>query len=245
MSYSSQDTRELIRACADPRNSAAWLEFMRRFQKLIAGVVLRTCARWGEYSSEAVDDLVQETYLKLCADHCRLLKEFESQHPDAIFGYLKVVTANIVNDHFRALHAEKRGGGVSPEEITSIQCAADCDQLGSLSAIQREVLLGEIDACLQRCTQGESGERDRLIFRLYYGPCGFSAKAIAALPDLGLTVKGVESAILRITRLVRAEVNKREQVTGDREQGQEAKAQAAPVEKGIAEEKSSLKGEED
>jgi len=236
MSYSSQDTRELIRACADPRNSAAWQEFMRRFQKLIAGVALRTCARWGEYSSEAVDDLVQETYLKLCADHCRLLKEFESQHSDAVFGYLKVVTANIVNDHFRALHAEKRGGGVSPEEITSIQCAADCDQLGSLSAIQREVLLGEIDAALERCTQGESGERDRLIFRLYYRQ-GFSAKAIAAFPDLGLTVKGVESAILRITRLVRAEIT--------RQAKEEAEGQAAAGEKGIPEEKSSLKGEED
>src|SRR5215469_2715748 len=206
MSYSSQDTRELIRACADPRNSDAWQEFIRRFQKLIAGVVLRTCARWGEYSSEAVDDLVQETYLKLCADNCRLLQEFQCQHPDAIFGYLKVVTANIVNDHFRALHAEKRGRGVAPEEISGIQCASDCDGLGGLSTIQREVLLGEIDACLERCTQGESGERDRLIFRLYYRH-GFSAKAIATLPDLGLNVKGVESVIFRITKLVRAEIN--------------------------------------
>lgn len=239
MSYSSQDTCDLIRACADPRNSDAWREFMRRFQKLIAGVALRTCARWGEYSSEAVDDLIQETYLKLCADNGRLLLEFQSQHPDAIFGYLKVITANIVNDHFRALHAEKRGGGVRPEEISSIQCASDCDQLGSLSTIQREVLLGEIDACLERCTQGESGERDRLIFRLYYGPSGFSAKAIAAMPDLGLTVKGVESAILRITRLVRAEINRQSK------EDEKAKKAVATDEKGIPEEKTSLKGEED
>ncbi|HEY6348220.1 MAG TPA: sigma-70 family RNA polymerase sigma factor [Candidatus Angelobacter sp.] len=237
MSYDSQDTCELIRACADPRNSAAWQEFIRRFHKLIAGVAMRTCARWGEYSGGAADDLVQDTYLKLCADNCRLLLEFQGPHPDAIFGFIKVVTANIVNDHFRALHAEKRGGGVNPEDINSVQCATDCDQSGSLSAIQRAVLLGEIDHCLERCTQGESGERDRLIFRLYYGPCGFSAKDIAALPDVKLTVKGVESAILRITRLVRADVN--------RQAKEKAKAQAATAEKGISEEKPSLKGESD
>ena len=241
MSYSSQDTCELIQACADPRNSQAWEEFIRRFQKLIAGVVLRTCARWGEYSSQAVDDLVQETYLKLCADNGHLLLDFQSQHPDAIYGYLKVVTANIVNDHFRALHAEKRGGGVSPEDITGIQCVSDCDELRSLSAIEREVLLGEIDVCLQRCTQGESEDRDRLIFRLYYGPCGMTAKEIAALPEVKLsikTVKGVESAILRITRQVRAEMAKRAQLDAEAEK-------ATSEEKGSSEEKPSLKGEED
>ena len=205
MSYNSQDTCELIRACADPRNSAAWQEFIRRFHKLIAGVVMRTCARWGEYPSNAADDLIQETYLKLSADNGRLLLDFQSQHPDAIYGYLKVVTANVVNDHFRARNAEKRGGGASTEEITSIQCPSECDHAGSLSTIERQVLLNEIDNRLERCTQGEFGERDRLIFRLYYRQ-GFSAKAIAALPDLELTVKGVESAILRITRLLRDEI---------------------------------------
>lgn len=205
MSYNSQDTCELIRACTDPRNSAAWQEFIARFQKLIAGVAMRTCERWGEYSSNAVDDLVQETYLKLSAGNAKLLRDFQSQRPDSIYGYLKVVTTNVVNDHFRARNAEKRGGGASTEEITSIQCASECDHAGSLSAIERQVLLNEIDNRLERCTQGEFGERDRLIFRLYYRQ-GFSAKAIAALPDLELTVKGVESAILRITRLLRDEI---------------------------------------
>jgi RNA polymerase sigma-70 factor (ECF subfamily) len=45
-------------------------------------------------------------------------------------------------------------------------------------------------------------ERDRTVFWLYYQQ-GFSAKAIAALPSIGLSEKGVESAILRLTREVR------------------------------------------
>lgn len=238
MSYGSQDTCELIRACADPRNSAAWQEFIRRFHKLIAGVVMRTCARWGEYPSNAADDLIQETYLKLSADNARLLRDFQSQQPDSIYGYLKVITANVVNDHFRARNAEKRGGGVNPEEINSIQCASECDQAGIWSAIERQVLLGEIDDCLERCTQGDKAERDRLIFRLYYRQ-GFSAKAIAAIPEVELkNVKGVESAILRITRLVRAEIKKQSKPV------EKAEA-AAAAEKGISQEKASLKGESD
>lgn len=238
MSYNSQDTCELIRACADPCNSAAWQEFIARFQKLIAGVAMRTCERWGEYSSNAVDDLVQETYLKLSADNARLLRDFQSQQPDSIYGYLKVITANVVNDHFRARNAEKRGGGANQEDINNIQCASECQQSGSLSAIQCQVLLGEIDDCLERCIQGGKAERDKLIFRLYYRQ-GFSAKAIAAIPEVELkNVKGVESAILRITKLVRAEINKQSKP------GEKTEA-AAASEKGISQEKPSLKGEDD
>jgi RNA polymerase sigma-70 factor (ECF subfamily) len=41
-----------------------------------------------------------------------------------------------------------------------------------------------------------------LIFWLYYQQ-GMSAKTIASLPAVGLTAKGVESAIFRLTRQVR------------------------------------------
>lgn len=231
MADPSRDTCELIRACCDPQNAAAWREFVQKFHKLIAGVVLRTCARWGERSPNVADDLVQDTYLKLCAENCRLLKEFENQHPNAIYGYIKVMAANIVNDHFRAVHAEKRGGGKAPEEITEGQCATEPSQSGSRHAIERDVLLAEIDRCLERCAQGETAQRDRLIFRLYYRQ-KFTAKEIAALPEVGLTVKGVESAIFRLTGLVRAEIASAKR-----------RAKAAGVEKGFSQGKPSLQGE--
>jgi RNA polymerase sigma-70 factor (ECF subfamily) len=44
-----------------------------------------------------------------------------------------------------------------------------------------------------------------MIFWLYYEQ-GMTAKAIAALPSINLTSKGVESAISRLTRLVREQV---------------------------------------
>ncbi len=206
MTSSSQQAREIVRACVETGSSAAWQQFIEHFHRLIAGVAMRTAARWNSYSSDLVDDFVQETLLKLSADRCRLLREFQYRHPDAIYGYIKVVTANLVNDYFRREGNEKHGGGVDAVEITTIQCAGDPRRAGSSFTIHREILLGQVESCIERCSQGESGERDKLVFRLYYRH-GFTAKEIAALPDVGLEVKGVESLILRLTRLARAELN--------------------------------------
>ncbi len=205
MTSPSPQAREIIRACAESGSAADWQEFFQHFHRLIAGVVVRTAARWSDYSPP-VDDLVQDTFIKLSADGCRLLRDFQEDHPNAIYGYIKVITANLVNDYYRRERNKKRGGGATVEEITAIQCSGDPRRAGSSFTIQREILLGQVEACVQRCTQGESGERDQLVFRLYYQQ-GFTAKAIAALPQVGLSVKGVESVILRLTKLVRTELN--------------------------------------
>jgi hypothetical protein len=76
---------------------------------------------------------------------------------------------------------------------------------GGQGRIEREILLKQIDRCLEVCSQGPEQERDRLIFWLHYQH-GMSAKAIAGLPAVGLTAKGVESALLRLTRIVREHV---------------------------------------
>jgi RNA polymerase sigma-70 factor (ECF subfamily) len=205
MTSPSQQAREIIRACAESGSSADWQAFVQHFHRLIAGVVLRTAARWSDYSPP-VDDLVQDAFLKLSADGCGLLRDFQENHPNAIYGYIKVITANLVNDYYRRERNKGHGGGAAVEEITSIQCSGDPRRAGSSFTIQREILLDQVEACVQRCTQGESGERDQLVFLLYYRQ-GFTAKEISALPQVGLSVKGVESVILRLTKLVRTELN--------------------------------------
>jgi RNA polymerase sigma-70 factor, ECF subfamily len=80
MSYSSISIEELIRQCSGSRTPQAWEEFVRRFHRLIATVILRTASRLGDASKQTVDDLIQETYLKLCADDFRILRTFEQQH---------------------------------------------------------------------------------------------------------------------------------------------------------------------
>jgi RNA polymerase sigma-70 factor (ECF subfamily) len=205
MDYASLQPEELIRICAQTGQTSAWEEFIRRFNPLIARVVVRTARRWGELSPSVLDDLVQETYLKLCAQSCRLLRTFESRQPEAIYGYLKVITANVVHDHFKGARAAKRGSGGPTEDIddVGINLASTLQPLVSNQAsIERAILFQEIDEHLAKLVPIADLPRSRLIFWLYYRS-GLSASAIASLPNIGLTTKGVESSLLRLTRLIR------------------------------------------
>jgi RNA polymerase sigma-70 factor (ECF subfamily) len=203
MEFPSTTPAELVRACAESRDPHAWEEFVRRFQPLIAAVALRTCRRWGEFSPQVVDDLVQETFLKLCAEQCRLLRDFKPEHPDSFLGYLKVLTTNLVHDHFKARSSAKRGLGRAAESLETAGPA-----VAPAPELERGILIQEIKSCLERVAPGAESVRDRRIFWLYYRQ-GLTAQAIALLPSIGLTTKGVESVILRLTRLLRAELASR------------------------------------
>jgi DNA-directed RNA polymerase specialized sigma24 family protein len=200
---------ELVATCLATKDGLVWTEFVRRFRPLISTIVLRTARNWGEPNPSLLDDLIQETYLKLCADDCRLLRNFRSQYPSAIFGFLKVVTANVVHDHFKATHAAKRGAGGVPASLQDSERGKRFIQNGPIasdsSAIERAVLLEEIDRCLANGVSASELPRSRRIFWLYYR-CGLSARAIAALPEVQLTTKGVESTILRLNRMVKAAI---------------------------------------
>jgi RNA polymerase sigma-70 factor (ECF subfamily) len=195
----------LIRACAETNDRAAWLEFVSRFHRPISLSVIRAAQQWGADAHRVVEDLVQDTYLKLCTDRCRSLLNFTIQHPEAVLGYIKTVAVNVAHDHFKSLHSQKRGSGEAAQLLEDCDPQARSESLGGQDAMEREVLLKQINGCLKSCSDGPDQERDCLIFWLYYQQ-GMSAKAIAALPTVGLTPKGVESAIFRLTRLVRQQV---------------------------------------
>lgn len=205
--FTSSSIEELVQHCAVFGETAAWEEFVRRFHRLIAKVILRVAIRYGDSSKETVDDLIQETYLKLCANNYRLLKGFEHRHPDAFIGYVQVVAANVVRDHFKLSYNRKR----SRNQISSIpddSISITNEGSGSPLSIERSVLLDEIRRNLDFCVGGEDRERVFRVFWLYYRS-GLSAAAIATLPEVGLTTKGVESLILRTTRELKKRIASR------------------------------------
>jgi RNA polymerase sigma-70 factor (ECF subfamily) len=218
--YSVVSTDELIRACAESSDSAAWKEFVSRFQRAISLSIIRTAYQWGQAPRQLLDDLVQETYLKLCADKCRLLLAFAVQHPEAVSGYIKTIAVNVAHDYFKRLHSQKRGSGESAQLEEDFDPQALSESLGGQAAMERQVLLKEIDRCLETSSEGSDKDRDKLIFWLYYQQ-GMSAKAIAALPTVGLGAKGVESAILRLTRLVREQLTRLRSQTSESQQSGE------------------------
>lgn len=196
--YSQLGSQELIAECVATMHAAAWQEFIRRFQPLIAGVVARTATRWGSVTPALVDDLVQETYVKLCTEEFRRLREFESRHEDAIYGYLKAVAYTVTLDHFKVHYAVKRGARLHSSNFDSSLRVE-----GQKSSVENDVLLQELE---ELAGQVAEEERDRLIFALYYRQ-GFTTRRIAAIPTIGLSQKGVESCLHRLTERLKKRVS--------------------------------------
>jgi RNA polymerase sigma-70 factor, ECF subfamily len=193
---------QLIRDCAESNDSGAWDEFVSRSHRPISLSVLRTARLWVVAPQSLIEDLVQETYLKLCANRCRSLLEFAQQHPEAIMGYVKTVAVNLTHDYFKSRYSQKRGSGKTGQPVEQMESSvAAANEMGP-DAIERGVLLRQVKECLESCSEGPDQERDRTIFWFYYRQ-GVTAKDIAALPGIGLSPKGVESLIFRLTRLVR------------------------------------------
>lgn len=198
MDYRTQPAQELLRACTERGDPRAWEEFVRRFHPVIASTVLRTARGYGVASYEFVDDLIQETYLRLCANRYRVLREFDPNHADAIFGLLRAVAFSVTQDHFRSGLAQKRGRG----QVVQLDGEGRGRVAPESGHVERKILLDQIDEILQEGSTEATEERDRSIFWLYYRQ-GMTTRSIAAIPALALTQKGVESAIHRLTRLVR------------------------------------------
>lgn len=199
MPYKDLSHSDLVQACL-ASDQDAWKEFKVRFDQVIGVAVLRTARRWGNSSKETLEDLVGDTYLKLCANSFNLLRNFQFRTDDGIYGFLKVVTTNVVHDHFRRTKNKKHGTEVFIEDVyqssdPSIPCHTATDE------IERSVLIKEVEEALWEVT-GPEGERDRTIFRLYYRQ-RFTAEEIAEFQYLCLTTKGIESVIHRLTKAVR------------------------------------------
>ena len=217
----------LVSLCLQTGDELLWTEFVRQSQPIIAGVILRTMRRWGRPMSSLVDDLVQETYLKLFANNARALRKFVSHHENAMYGFLKVVASNVAQDHIRCTYSQKRGSGCSEEQLLSADVVDKRETANKTSAItaldawpgraaasfngpddvmEHGILLSEIDGYLKRRAFAPTFSRDYSIFWLYYKE-GLTAKAIAEIRCIGLTIKGVESTLLRLTKLVRQNCN--------------------------------------
>lgn len=203
MNYAALSSNDLLAECAGSGTAGAWEEFIRRFNPVISRSVLRVAMRYGTPDKAQIDDLVQESYLKICANDCKLLKTFSLREPESIFAYLKVVASNVALDHFKSRNAEKRKTETESVmlEETVVPAGADNSQ-SSLSPAERAVLINQIDRRLIAVLPASELKRARTVFWLYYR-VGFTASAIASLPGLGLTTKGVESLLFRVTGLVR------------------------------------------
>lgn len=188
---------ELIALCAEERTEGAWTELVARTRPAIMAVCGRVARRWGARDSTAAEELAQETYARLLAS---ALRDFEPRQAGSGLAWLKVVAAGVSHDHFKLQAAQKRGGGViepnwDQTEATQPSAGPGADEI---------LLLVEVERCLTAVAMGCDARvsRDLLIFQLHYR-LGLSAEAIASIPAVELTSKGVESALARMLRQLR------------------------------------------
>jgi RNA polymerase sigma-70 factor (ECF subfamily) len=196
-------SNDLARLCAVQGGVVEWEEFVRRFSRPIALSVLRVGRLWGETSPAVLDDIAQDVFLKLCEDERKILREFEPRHQESFVAFLKVVSAAAANDYFRKRKTSKRGGRAKEEPISELHAETVQDS----EWLERNHLLKEIDDFLAASEHDEIAKRDRIVFWLYYQR-GMTASAIANLPGMSITVKGVESVLHRMVSMIRCHIRK-------------------------------------
>ena len=168
---------------------------------MVALSARRVSALWGDSSNSTVSEIVQEVFLKLCEDERRILREFEDRGNDSFLKLLRMITASVGTDFFRRSRAEKRGGRASTVPLQSSIPVEEVIDNRAASSVQWPTLIAQLDGLLRRYPDVVSA-RDRHLFWLYYRQ-GMTAEAISRIPAIGLTAKGVESALGRLTRLLR------------------------------------------
>ncbi len=203
--YAEFSSEALVRVCAGTNEAEVWAEFIRRFHAVIAAAVLRTARHWGEPSRSQLDDLIQDTYLKLCEDNSRLLRSFQPRHGDSIYGFLKVVAANVVHDHFKSALAAKRGATQTEGLNETAEIQAQMSGSDGFDAVSQRIQLEQIDKVLRQATAGKDQQRKCTIFWLRHRQ-GLTASEIAAIPSIGLTTEGVESVLMRLAITIRGHI---------------------------------------
>ncbi len=171
-----------------------WVEFWRRFYQpvIVLTVRRRIVRRIRRAEPSLVEDLAQETFIKICKPDFKVLRNFEFRHENALRALLKVMAAHVVEDYFRQ-HK------IVPEPLNpDTPSRSDFRE-----EVERRRQLEKIENCLQQLADKPNFARDYKAFRLYYRE-GLTALAISQIPDIGFNgVKGVESALLRMIKFLR------------------------------------------
>jgi RNA polymerase sigma-70 factor (ECF subfamily) len=218
----------LARICAYSAQAPEWAQFVRVVSPVIALAARRVSAVWGDPSNATVSEIVQEVFLKLCEDDRRILRECEDRGNDSFLKLLRMITASVGTDHFRRTRAEKRGGRNQAVPLEPHISADEVSDSRATDAVEWPSLIAQLDGLLKLHPKTVSA-RDRYLFWLYYRQ-GLTAEAISRIPAIGLSSKGVESALQRLTRLLRETI-----VNGKpKPELAEKKLQSAPKAKGFS-----------
>lgn len=216
-------TRHLIDRCCGG-DSAAWEELVERYHKRIAGLAYRAAGRLaaaGGERGEVARDLLQEVYLRLVANDFRALRAWRGETEESFASYLASIVHAVACDEIRRRTSQKRA-----TNLVSLDAMLEGDERGPLAdrlagpasqSPEHSFLEGraadEVSVLLATAEPGPNGTRNALIFQLFHFE-GLSAREIAEIPHLHLTVSSVESILRRTRNRLRQLLQSRSGLTG-------------------------------
>lgn len=173
----------LFRLCAaHPDRDEYWLEFVRRFNPLLARSIAVAWRRnrqgeWGP--AEVAADLLQDVYVAIVKNDFRLLRDFHGDTEAEAEAYLAHTAINQTISFLRARGARRRAANeVSWERL--LEEHGEIEPKAQSPAPRKKLTERELIEVLERCLDGPNGERDILIF-LLYAYDGYSVPEIAGM----------------------------------------------------------------
>ena len=203
--YAKVSSAELVRLCATSTDERAWAEFIRRFQVVIASTVLRTARRWGEPSRAQLDDLVQDTYLKLCENNHRLLAVFRAGNARLDLWIFESRSSQCCPRSLQVCPRRKAWRGSYGRDREPSQTDQSTNSSEIFDEVSHRLQLDQIEKILRQVTTGKDQERKRTIFWLRHR-FGLTASEIASIPSIDLTTEGVESVLMRLATMIRGHI---------------------------------------
>jgi len=193
-SKGSEMLRDLWLKCViEPHNSGAWDELLARVHLKLCRIAGRLAANWGLRDDSEIEDLVQDMCLKISQVPASVVSDLGTSDIE-VQAYLNATAANAARDSLRLRFADKRG------KHATRQLDANAEELvGEIGGSDRDLVFRQVDELLS------ASVRERAIFWLYYRQ-GYTSKEISLLPAIGLTSKGVESLLRRLTSLIRVRI---------------------------------------
>lgn len=207
----SRSVSQLVSLCAQG-DGRAWDEFVTRYNRRLLLYVMRACAALHRpVDRDQVLDLVQEIYLRLLANDRRALASWRGESEPVLLGYLATIASAVVTDAVRRERTAKRAGrNISIDDESDAGSLALAQLVAPESGSPERVLLErhtpeQTRAVVESVFPGPNAARAALIFHLYVFE-GLTAREIAALPQLAMTVANVEAVIHRTKARLRDEM---------------------------------------
>lgn len=210
---------ELLKACAEnAENQKAWIEFIKRFDRHVRRSILKAYKYLAATNlgkeiilKEEIRDLVQEVYIKLVKDSCRLLKDFNSEYNDSIYAYLALTSASVVKDHFRKFGTIKRkaSNGFYQVRLNITEEMKLINKMMSSvipSNPEKQIIAKDMLEKIKDYYSSNHSKRNNkkrgLIFQLYFLQ-GLSIKDISCIKGLNISSNYANTIIFRMKREIR------------------------------------------